>query len=156
MDNLNNIIEEAWKHKDDRDIFLRKFQEVFDDYRENAVYLFEYANALDFAGKEIDAIPLYQKAIKSGLSGKMKTQAEIQLASSLSVTGKNADAIAILSRVQEDTGDPAAMVFLCIAMFRSGEIKKPLKAALSFILSMNNGLLPEYSKILSDYIDELC
>ncbi|EQD79794.1 hypothetical protein B1B_00024, partial [mine drainage metagenome] len=47
-------------------------QEVFEDYRGNAVYLFEYANALDFMGKEDEAIPLYQMAIKLGLSGKMK------------------------------------------------------------------------------------
>jgi tetratricopeptide (TPR) repeat protein len=120
MGNLNKIIEDAWKHRDNPEEFLRKFQEVFEDYRRNAVYLFEYASALDFMGKEPAAIPLYKMAIELGLSGKMRTQAEIQLGSSLSVTGENESAIDTLGRVYRETGDPAALVFLCIALFRSG------------------------------------
>ncbi|MDA8143086.1 MAG: tetratricopeptide repeat protein [Thermoplasmatales archaeon] len=85
----------------------------------------------------------------------MKTQAEIQLGSSLSVTGQNESAIAILSRAQKETGDPAALIFLCIALFRSGKTKKSLKTPLSFILSGNQGLLPEYERTLSQYIDEI-
>ncbi len=121
----------------------------------SAVYLFQYANTLDFLGKEAEAIPLYLKAIKLGLSGKMKTQAEIQLGSSLSVTGEHEKAIAILNRVQKETVDPAALAFLCIALFRSGEIKKALKTALIFIISGNQGLLPEYQRALLHYIDEM-
>ncbi|AKA48296.1 hypothetical protein IX51_03370 [uncultured archaeon] len=155
MDHLNKIIEEAWNQRDTPEVFLKKFQEVFEDYSENAVYLFEYASALDFLGKETEAIPLYQRAIKIGLSGKMKTQAEIQLGSSLSVTGENESAISILSRVQKETGDPAALSFLCIALIRSGETKKSLKTALNFILSSNQGLLPEYERPLSQYLDEI-
>ncbi|EQD74642.1 hypothetical protein B1B_02551 [mine drainage metagenome] len=131
MNDLNKIVEEAWKHRDTPEVLQKKFQEVFEDYRGNTVYLFEYASALDFLGKETEAIPLYQRAIKLGLSGKMKTRAEIQLWSSLSVTVENEDAIAILSRVQEETGDPAALSFLCIALFRSGETNKALKTALN-------------------------
>ncbi len=155
MSDLNEIIEEAWKHQDNPELLLKRFQEVFEDYRGNSVYLFEYANALDFLGKETGAIPIYQMALKLGISGKMKTQAEIQLGSSLSVTGENESAIAILSRVQKETGDPAALVFLCIALFRSGETKKSLKTALNFILSDNQGLLPEYKRSLSQYLDEI-
>lgn len=107
-------------------------------------------------GKEAEAIPQYQMALGLGLSGKMKTKAEIQLGSSLSVIGENESAIGILSRVNMETGDPAALVFLCIALFRSGEIKKSLKTALNFIVSVNQGLLPEYKRALSQYIDEIC
>jgi len=156
MADLNRIIEEARKHRDDPEMFLKKFREVFEEYQENTIFLFEYANALDFMGNETEAIPLYQKAIKLGLTGKVKTQAEIQLGSSLSVTGANESAIAILSRVQEETGDPAALAFLCIALFRYGEFKKSLKTALGFILSVNQGLMPEYKGALSKYIDEIC
>lgn len=155
MNDLDRIVEEAWKHRENSEIFLRMFQEVFEDYRDNAAYLFQYANALDFAAKEAEAIPLYKKAIESGLTGNMRTQAEIQLGSSFSVTGKNEDAIAILRRVMEETGDPAALVFLCIALFRSGEVNKALKTALSFIISNNNGLLPQYTMPLSQYLDEI-
>ena len=136
-------------------MLLKKFQEVFEDYSGNTVYLFEYANALDFLGKESEAIPLYQRAIKLGISGKKKIQAEIQLGSSFSVIGENESAIAILIRVQKETRDPAALIFLCIALFRSGETKRSLKTALNFILSGNQGLLPEYKRSLSQYIDEM-
>ena len=155
MNDLNKIIEEAWKHRDNPEALLRKFQEVFEVYRGNAVYLFEYASALDFMGKEPAAIPLHQMAIELGLSGKMKTQAVIQLRSSVSVTGENESAIDILSKVNRETGDPVALAFLCIALFRSGELEKSLKTALTFILSGNQGLLPEYKRALSQYLDEI-
>ncbi len=155
MSDLNKIIEDAWKHRDNPEEFLRKFQEVFEDYSRNAVYLFEYASALDFMGKEPAAIPLYKMAIELGLSGKMRTQAEIQLGSSLSVTGENESAIDTLGRVYRETRDPAALAFLCIALFRSGELEKSLKTALRFILSGNQGLLPEFKRALSQYIDEI-
>ena len=155
MSDLNNIIENAWKYKNNSEKLIKTFQEAFDDYSENPIYLFEYANALDFLGKEDEAIPLYQKALKIGVSGKMKTQAEIQLGSSLSVTGENESAKSILNRVLNETGDPAALIFLCIALFRSRETKKSLKIALSFILSENQGLLPEYNRALTQYLEEI-
>ena len=155
MGEINKIIEDAWNHQDNPELLLKKFQEVFEQFSENPLYLFEYANALDFSGKEQEAIPLYQKAIESGISGKKKIQAEIQLGSSLSVTCEHEKAIAILSRVQKETGDPAALLFLCIALFRSGETEKALKTALNFIMSSNQGLLPEYKRSLSQYLDQI-
>ncbi|MGP6240240.1 tetratricopeptide repeat protein [Cuniculiplasma sp. SKW4] len=149
------IIEEAWKHREKPEVMLGKFQEVFEEYREDSVYLFEYANALDFLGKETEAIPLYQMAIGLGLSVKIKTQAEIQLGSSLSVIGESESTIAILSRVYKETGDPTALAFLCIALFRSGELERFIKEALSYIISCNQGLLPEYKRALSQYLDEI-
>ncbi len=156
MGDLNKIIEEAWKCRDNPEVLLRKFQEVFEDYRGNAVFLFEYANASDFMEKEDEEIPLYQMAIKLGLSGKMKTQAEIQLGSSLSITGENESAIEILSRVNMETGDPAALAFLCIVLFRYEQLKKSLKTALSIIVSVKQGLLSEYKEALSQYVEEIC
>ncbi len=85
----------------------------------------------------------------------MKTQVEIQLGSSLSVAGENKLSISILNRVYKETGDPAALMFLCIALFRSSQTKEALKTALSFILSGSQGLLPEYKRALSQYLDEI-
>jgi len=155
MKNLNNIIQEAWRYRDKPEIMLKMFQDAYNDFSGNAAYLFEYANVLDFLGKETEAIPLYQKAIKLGLTGKMKIQAEIQLGSSLSVKGEHESAIAILGRVYKETVDATSLEFLCIALFRSGQTNKALKQALNFILSGNQGLLPEYSRALSQYVNEI-
>ena len=87
MRDLNFILENAWKYRDDPEKLIWTFQRVFEEYRENPIYLFEYANALDFLGKESEAIPLYQQALSLGISGKRKIQAEIQLGSSFSVLG---------------------------------------------------------------------
>ncbi len=57
MGDLDKIVEEAWKHQDYPEVLMRKPQEVFEDFHENAMYLFEYANALDFMGRESEAIP---------------------------------------------------------------------------------------------------
>ena len=155
MKNLNNIIEEARKYHGKPEIMLKILQGAYEDFSGNAAYLFEYANVLDFLGKENTAIPLYEKAIKLRLTGKMKIQAEIQLGSSLSIKGEHESAIAILDGVYKDTTDPASLEFLCIALFRSGQADKALKYALNFILSSNQGMLPEYSRALSDYVNEI-
>ncbi len=155
MRDLNFILENAWKYRDDPEKLIWTFQRVFEEYRENPIYLFEYANALDFLGKESEAIPLYQQALSLGISGKRKIQAEIQLGSSFSVLGDHVSAITILSRLQKETGDPAALIFLCIALFRSEETKRSLKTALSFIMSGKHGLLPKYTRALSQYLDEI-
>ena len=70
MKNLNNIIEEARKYHGKPEIMLKILQGAYEDFSGNAAYLFEYANVLDFLGKENTAIPLYEKAIKLGLPGK--------------------------------------------------------------------------------------
>ncbi|MFP3313735.1 MAG: tetratricopeptide repeat protein [Thermocladium sp.] len=124
-------------------------------YQNNAVFLFEYANALDFLGEEDEAVPLYRRALAMGLSGEIKAQAEIQLGSSLSIIGEDSSAVEILDRVYRETNDPAALAFLCIALYRSGEIKKALKTALGFIISSEQGLLPEYKRVLSQYLNEV-
>jgi len=71
MSELDKIIEEAWRNHDNPEVMLAKFKEVFNDYKNNAVFLFEYANALDFLGKEDEAVPLYRRALAMGLSGKL-------------------------------------------------------------------------------------
>ena len=155
MGDLKSSVDDAWKHRDCPELLVKKFQEIFEDYHDDPVYLFEYANALDFLGKEVEAIPLYQRSIALGISGIMRVKAEIQLGSSLSIIGDNEGAISILSKVQEETRDPAALIFLCIALLRSGEIRKSLKTALIFILKGNHGLSPEYERTLLNYIDEI-
>ena len=52
MGEINKIIEDAWNHQDNPELLLKKFQEVFEYYSGNPVYLFEYANALDFSRPE--------------------------------------------------------------------------------------------------------
>jgi len=89
MKNLSNIIEKTWRCQDKPEIMLKIFQDAYEDFSKNSAYLFEYTNVLDFLGKETEAIPLYQKAIKVGLLGKMKIRAEIQLGSSLNVKGEH-------------------------------------------------------------------
>jgi hypothetical protein len=37
MNDLDKIIEEAWKHRDKPEVMLTKFQEVFEEYRGDSV-----------------------------------------------------------------------------------------------------------------------
>ena len=48
MGDLKSIVDDAWKHRDCPELLVKKFQEIFEDYHDDPVYLFEYANALDF------------------------------------------------------------------------------------------------------------
>jgi len=47
------------------------------------VAAFEYASALDAAGREAEAIGVYRRALACGLPGELDYRAQVQLGSSL-------------------------------------------------------------------------
>ena len=46
------IIGEAWAYRGEPEVMLAKFQEFFEEFHWNAVYIFEYASALDLLRKQ--------------------------------------------------------------------------------------------------------
>lgn len=128
----------AWEHGDQPDKMIGIFRENLGRLSGETVFIFEYANALECLGMEGNAIPEYRKAIMTGLSGEWLLKAQIQLGSSLSVTG-----------------DPAALAFLCIALHRSGGSGRALRLSLEHFLAQGTGLLQNYSRALTHYTGKI-
>lgn len=113
---------------------------------------YERASLHDSLGEEHEAIPLYRAALAGGLPHPHRTQATIQLASSLRNVGESSGAIALLTGVPDD--DPlvdAARAFLALALFSD---EKPARA-LSTALRTLAPRLPRYQRAVGAYADEL-
>lgn len=94
---------------------------------------FERASLHDYLGEEIQAIPLYRQALgDTSLSSPQRSEAIIQLASSLRNVGEPEQALAVLSGIGLD--DPLhsdAQAFQALALFDSGQASEALATALT-------------------------
>ncbi|GAA1822474.1 tetratricopeptide repeat protein [Agromyces salentinus] len=110
--------------------------------------LFERASAQDFVGRESEAIPLYRAALAAGLGGSRKTQAQIQLASSLRNIGDTRAAEAILQHAEPDGAvGAAAQAFLALSLRDLGRHDEALRVALEALAPT----LPMYGHAVAFY-----
>lgn len=112
---------------------------------------FERASLHDALGEEA-AIPLYRRALEQGLDAPQRTQAIIQLASSLRNVGDASSAMALLRTIGDD--DPLigpARAFLALALH---DDEKPT-AAVRTALQTLAPTLPQYRRAVDAYAGEL-
>ncbi|WP_309066284.1 tetratricopeptide repeat protein [Microbacterium sp.] len=137
----------------DRDRIAR-IDELARDCDDEARALFERAGARDSAGLEAEAEPLYRSALELGLPEDLRSQAVIQLASTLRNLGRVAESLDLL-RAERERGGPladAASAFYALSLATAGD---PL-AATSVALEALAPHLPRYSRSVSGYARELC
>lgn len=114
--------------------------------------LFERASLHDFVGEEQAAVPLYRAALDAGLGAAHRTEAVIQLASSLRNLGDPSRALALLHGVADD--DPladAARAFLALALFDDDKPVPALRIALGALAPH----LPAYRRSIEAYAGDL-
>jgi tetratricopeptide (TPR) repeat protein len=113
--------------------------------------LFEYAGALDAAGREADAEPLYRQALAAGLDDDRRVQAVIQLASTIRNLGKTDESVALLA--QEYAQHPrdgmrdAVAAFYALALSSAGDDRGALAIALDALAPH----LPRYTRSVGAY-----
>lgn len=113
---------------------------------------YERASLRDARGEETEAIPLYRVALESGLDPRRRSEATIQLASSLRNVGDASGAMALLRGVPDS--DPladAARAFLALALHSDDKPVAALRTALGALIPH----LPQYHRSLRAYTDEL-
>lgn len=94
----------------------------------NAMVWLHSALALDRRGREAEAIPLYQRALKLGLQGQPLRDALVCLASSLREIGKSRAALTQLRRAQTRfPNDKVIHLFLALAYHDLGQKTRALK-----------------------------
>jgi len=118
---LEAAISELWDLADDQ-ARVRAAGELREQHPADARLTFEYAGALDAAGREQEAIPLYRESLDAGLREPHRHRARIQLASSLRVTGQSDLAYALLTELAaERPGSVAVEAFRALAGVDSGQ-----------------------------------
>lgn len=120
--------------------------------QEDARAAFERASLHDALGEEEAAIPLYRQALDRGLAAAHRTQAVIQLASSLRNVGDASAAMALLRTVGDD--DPLiapARAFLALALHDDEKPTAAVRTALQTLAPM----LPQYRRAVDAYAGEL-
>lgn len=114
--------------------------------------LFERASVEDFLGEEVAAIPLYRRALDAGLPAPFRSQAVIQLASSLRNTGNASGAVAALRGIAPtDPLAAAAAGFEALAWFDDAKPARALRTALGALA----GQVPLYGRALRSYASDV-
>ncbi|WP_159500002.1 tetratricopeptide repeat protein [Microbacterium sp. 18062] len=122
---------------------------------EDARALFERAGAYDSAGREAEAEPLYRQTLAMGLDDSHRTQAVIQLASTIRNLGKAEESLALLAaeydRRDRDGMRDAVAAFYALALSSSGDDRRALAVALDALAPH----LARYTRSVAGYAAEL-
>jgi hypothetical protein len=122
----------------------------------DAAALYEHASALDYAGREAEAEPLYRAAIAGGLDERRRPLAVIQLASTIRNLGRAAESVDLLreeiSRAgpQDDLHD-ARVAFLALALVDAG---RPVRAVAEAVTALA-AHRPRFRRAITSYADDL-
>ncbi len=117
---------------------------------DSAIGLFERGAAQDSTGHPDLAVPLYQAALRAGLTGLRRRRAVIQMASSLRNLGNAEDAVELLSaelHASSDELDGAVRAFLALALVDLGRERE----AVAISLAALSHYLPRYNRSLARY-----
>lgn len=120
---LDQIVSDAWASADpdDPDAMVTFFRDLLAQDPTDPARQFELANAYDGAGREAEAIPLYESAIQAGVAGDRERRARVQLGSSLRNVGRADEAVSVLDEVvRRYPGSPSAECFLALALADAG------------------------------------
>ncbi|HET7568138.1 MAG TPA: tetratricopeptide repeat protein [Gaiellaceae bacterium] len=117
----------------------------------NAVELYERGGEHDSAGREEEAIPLYEQALAAGLAGELRARCLLQLGSSLRNVGRVDDAVALLAEARREFPDFRPLrAFLALALHSAGRDREALRELLETIADEG-----QYERSLRGYAAEL-
>jgi len=150
-------LSELWKKLDELDAndFVAQIEALTSELSpDNGVGLFERGCAQDSTGHPENAVPLYQAAIQSGLTGIRRRRATIQMASSLRALGDAKQAAALLTaelNEPSDELDGAVHGFLALALVNLGREREAASISLKALAKY----LPRYNRSLARYAHEI-
>ncbi|MEO3935373.1 tetratricopeptide repeat protein [Dermatophilaceae bacterium Soc4.6] len=117
---LDAEMAQLWSLDDDH-ARVERFRVLAQERPRDHRMTFELASALDRAGLEAEAIPLYRKVIASGLREPFRHRAQLQAASSLRVVGETDEALSLLDEVAlSQPRSAAAAAFRALTLADTG------------------------------------
>ncbi|MFI7599703.1 tetratricopeptide repeat protein [Actinoplanes sp. NPDC049681] len=114
------------------------------------VGLFERACSLDSTGHSDLAVPLYEQALRAGVTGIRRRRAVIQMASSLRNLGDSARSVELLTqelRAPSDELDDAVKTVLALALTDVGREREAVSIAVGALAAH----LPRYQRSMANY-----
>lgn len=115
------------------------------------VALYDQGGEHDSAGREEQAIPLYEQALAAGLAGELRARCLLQLGSSLRNVGRVDDAVPLLEDARREFPDFRPLrAFLALAYHSAGRDREALRELLETIADEG-----EYQRSLRGYAAEL-
>jgi Flp pilus assembly protein TadD len=118
---------------------------------------FELAGALDFAGREAEAVAPYRRAMALGLAGDDVPRWYVQLGSTLRNVGAGDEAVAVLTEGRDRFPDDAAIrVFRALALHSTGRDGEALVELLDLVLTRRAVVgLRGYERTIGEYTHEV-
>ena len=123
----------------------------------DARLVFELAGAHDTLGEEDRAITLYEQALADGLKEPHRHRAQLQLASSLRVVGRAAEAAPIVAEVLEARPhNTAAIMFRALVQADLGQERQAVADLIRASLEATTDVdTQSYRRALRAYADEI-
>lgn len=118
---------------------------------------FAYAGALDFAGREADAVPAYEQAFAAGLDGDDLRQGLVQFGSTLRNLGRFDDAVTVLRQADDQfPGHASVRAFLALALTSAGRCPEAVQILITLALDrIDSDEFQQYQRALRSYAAEL-
>lgn len=117
----------------------------------DAVDLYERGGEHDSAGREEQAIPLYERALAAGLTGELRARCLLQLGSSLRNVGRVEEAVTLLENARREFSKFRPLrAFLALALHSAGRDREALRELLETIADEG-----EYERSLRGYAADL-
>src|SRR4051794_22531507 len=153
---LEAEIAALWEGEDD-DARLAAAQQLADGHPGDPRLVFELAGAKDAMGDEEGAIGLYEQALAGGLREPHRHRAQLQLASSLRVVGRTAEAQDLVADVLEARPhNTAALMLKALVQADLGQERQALADLIRATLEATTDVDTQaYPRALRAYADEL-
>ncbi|MEQ6353405.1 tetratricopeptide repeat protein [Lysinibacillus sp. M3] len=131
--------------------------ELVKEEPENGYYQFQCAWTYDLLGKENDAIPHYEKAIKLGLKPEILLDAYVGLGSTYRTLGQYGQAKRIFEQALSEFPEAEHVkVFYAMTLYNLNEHSKAMEILLNTVAdTTNNEGIKDYRKAIKFYSDKL-
>jgi tetratricopeptide (TPR) repeat protein len=159
MTDLTDAIERGWAtaDADAPEPAVSYFRDLLAQHPCDRHALLAYASALDFAGREAEAVPAYEQAFAAGLDGDDLRQGLIQYGSTLRNLGRFDDAVTALRQADDQfPGHASVNVFLALALSSGGRRHQAVQILITLALDrINSDELQQYQRPLRSYAADL-
>ncbi len=149
---LGNELQRAGKE----DEAIGYFRQLLEDYPDDPRAYYEYGGAFDSAGREAEAVVLYQQALDKGLSGDYLPKLYLQWASTLRNLGQYAEAVTMLEAAARQYPErPSLKVFLAFALESAGREHDALTTLFELAIAhVDSSDMKRYARSIRGYADE--
>jgi tetratricopeptide (TPR) repeat protein len=115
------------------------------------------ANALDYLGREAEAIPIYEEALRLDLPTEYRAYALIQLGSSLRNVGRAKEAVELLAKAEATFPEYSSIsIFLGLSLYSEGKHAVALKTVMeAMVRNVHTADMQRYARGMENYIREI-